>query len=65
VAFYEGFMPTFIYCCPNSGFRVQGYSPQETGDNDNAYEAVTCVMCARVHLVNPKTGKVAGEDEKG
>jgi hypothetical protein len=28
--------------------------------NDNVYEAVTCTFCRGVHLVNPKTGHVAG-----
>jgi len=30
---------------------------------DETYEPVTCTVCARVHLVNPKTGKVLGADE--
>ncbi len=54
-------MATFLYRCPNTGFRVQGYSPNQTSDDDNSYEAVTCVMCKRVHLVNAATGKVLGE----
>ncbi len=53
-------MPTFLYRCPTTGFRVQGYWPGEIED-DEAYEAVTCTACARVHLVNPSTGKVIGE----
>lgn len=55
-------MAAFLYRCPNTGFRVQGYSPDEIADND-AFEAVTCIACTRVHLVNPKTGKVIGEDD--
>ena len=30
---------------------------------DKRYEAVSCLACKRVHLVNPKTGKVMGADE--
>jgi len=30
----------------------------------DAYEAVTCVMCRRVDLVNPATGKVLGVDDE-
>jgi hypothetical protein len=26
-------------------------------------EAVTCHACARMHLVNPKTGEVLGDDD--
>jgi hypothetical protein len=58
-------MPTFIFQCPNTGYRVQGFvaDDPERGENTDrdSYEAVTCTVCARVHLVNPKTGKIAGE----
>ena len=56
-------MATFLYRCPNTGFRVQGYTPEKTSGDDDAYETVTCLACQRVHLVNPATGKVMGEDE--
>jgi hypothetical protein len=55
-------MATFLFRCPTTGFRVQGYLPGEVGE-DESYEAVNCVACARVHLVNPKTGKVLGQDD--
>jgi hypothetical protein len=58
-------MPTFIYQCPNTGYKVQGFvadDPECDEDAEqDAYEAVACTVCARVHLINPKTGKVAGE----
>jgi hypothetical protein len=56
-------MPTFIYRCPNTGFRVQGYEPDNTA-GDSAYEAVVCTICKRVHLVNFRTGKVLGDDSE-
>lgn len=56
-------MPTFLYRCPNTGFKVQGYSAEETSDED-AYQSVTCIMCRQVHLVNPATGKVLGESDE-
>ena len=52
-------MPTFIYRCPNTGFRVQGFDP-DSADTDSAYEPVVCTICKQVHLVNFKTGKVLG-----
>jgi len=55
-------MPTFLYRCPTTGFRVQGYIPGGVEDDD-VYEAVTCIACARVHMVNPKTGKVLGQSD--
>jgi len=56
-------MPVFTFRCPNTGFHVQGWTvddPTERGDD--GYESVTCVACARTHLVNPKTGKVLAAD---
>jgi hypothetical protein len=59
-------MATVLYHCPNTGFRVQGYTADETISSDHdGYEPVTCLACKQVHRVNPKTGKVLGAaDEK-
>jgi hypothetical protein len=55
-------MPAFTFRCPNTGYRVQGYTPGETVEDTNTYEAGVCALCQRLHLVNPATGKVAGDD---
>jgi len=58
-------MATFLYCCPTSGLRVQGWiadDPME--DRVERFEAVTRLACTRVHIVNPKTGKLLGEDDE-
>ena len=57
-------MPPFMYRCPNTGHRVQGFTAEEVSD-DNIYQSVMCIMCDRVHLVNPATGKVLGEHGDG
>jgi hypothetical protein len=31
--------------------------------DDTSYEAVTCAVCNRVHLVNLNSGRVVGADE--
>ena len=49
-------MATFFY-------RVQGYAPEQTLDDHDTWEAVTCLACQCVHLVNLVTGRVLGEDE--
>jgi hypothetical protein len=51
---------TFLYRCPNTGQTVQGWSAEEVSDQDDngAYQSVDCLACARVHLINIKTGKV-------
>lgn len=52
-------MAAVIYCCPNTGFRVQGYTLDETiANNHDEYALVTCLACKRLHAVNPKTGLV-------
>jgi hypothetical protein len=53
-------MATFLFQCPNTGFRVQGYSPDQKSDDENEYVIVNCHVCNRVHLVDPSTGKVVG-----
>jgi hypothetical protein len=60
-------MTTFIYRCPATGYNVQGLLADHqrgTGGNANAFESVTCTACGRVHLVDPKTGKVLGDTRK-
>jgi hypothetical protein len=43
---------------------VQGFAADdaESEDTDDAFVGVTCLACGSVHLVNPKTGKTAGEN---
>ncbi len=57
-------MPPFMYRCPNTGYRVQGFSAEEISDGADVYETVTCLVCKQSHLVNPATGKVLGEDDE-
>jgi len=51
-----------FYRCPNTGLRIQALAAEEITEGEDTYEAVTCIMCRQVHLVNPHTGKVLGED---
>ena len=54
-------MTGFAYRCPNTGLNVQGFTADDPGDDDS-YVSVTCIICTRVHLVNPRSGKVVGAD---
>jgi hypothetical protein len=57
-------MPDFFYCCPNVGLNVQRWIADDpTERDDQTYEAITCTACTRMHLVNPKSGKMLGEDD--
>jgi hypothetical protein len=47
----------FVYRCPATGLKVQGHVADDL-IGGATYEAVSCIACARVHLVNPKSGKV-------
>ena len=51
-------MPLFLYCCPNTGYRVQGFSAEDISEDQRTFEPVTCPACHQLHLVNPATGKV-------
>ena len=50
----------FIYRCPSTGLNVQGFAADAPAQDDETFEPVNCPICARVHLVNPKSGKVVG-----
>jgi hypothetical protein len=54
-------MESFTFKCPNTSLRVQGFVAEAVSDKDT-YAPVQCVACSRVHYVNPKTGRVLGED---
>jgi hypothetical protein len=56
-------MPPFLYRCPNTGHRVQGFAAEEVSEDLEEYETVTCIACQQVHLVNPTTGKVLGDKD--
>jgi len=49
---------TFVYRCPRTGLMVQGWVADEPMSGGESYESVTCTACGRVHLINPKTGKI-------
>jgi hypothetical protein len=54
----------FVFRCPNTGLNVQGWVAEHPSQPESeSYEAVTCTACARVHLVDPRTGKILGSEE--
>ena len=51
-----------IFLCPNMGVPVQGWFADDGAENGGeTYEGVTCLACRRVHMVNPRTGKILGQ----
>ena len=57
-------MPPFLFRCPNTGYRVQGFVAEDASGHTEDYQTVTCLACQQVHLVSPTTGKVLGEDDE-
>jgi hypothetical protein len=61
-------MSPFLYRCPNTSLQVQDWAQNvepSTKEGQETYQGVHCPVCARFHLVNPKTGKLCGEGETG
>ena len=54
----------FIYRCPNTGYRVQGFVADDTSDDAKDCQSITCLACQGVHLVDPTTGKVLGAEDE-
>jgi hypothetical protein len=57
-------MPAFLFRCPVTGYNVQGFVADDDDDDDDTFHQYSCPACTRTHLVNPKTGKIVGSDEK-
>jgi hypothetical protein len=58
-------MATTMFKCPFTEVNVQYWLDGTDEDvSENEYEAVTCQACARLHLVNRKTGKLLGQDDE-
>jgi hypothetical protein len=57
-------MAAFLFRCPTTGFRVQGWVADNGSAADGeAFESVECLACRGFHFVNPKTGKTLGFDD--
>jgi len=47
-----------------TGLRVQGFVADDPTEGDSNFEAIACTACARLHWVNPRTGRVLGTDKE-
>jgi hypothetical protein len=50
-------MSAVIFICPMTDLSVQHCLDDDEGIPENEYEVVTCPACAKVHLINRRTGK--------
>ena len=60
---YEAHMAAFVFTCPITKLKVQDWSDDDDPPEDQ-YDERACAACAGVHFVNPKTGKVLGEQNE-
>jgi hypothetical protein len=59
-------MTTFLYRCPTTRLKVQGWiadDPTEPEDRAWTHVSIECLACRQTHLVDPSSGKVAGDEE--
>jgi hypothetical protein len=59
-------MPTLIFRCPITGYRVQGWVADDVPADppQQLYVSLRCSACAQAHLVNPATGEVLGSGSR-
>jgi hypothetical protein len=50
-------MSAFIFICPMTDQSVQHWLDDDEGIPENEYEVITCPACAKIHLINRKTGE--------
>jgi hypothetical protein len=58
-------MPLFVYRCPQTKHRVQGFSADDVSKDAHTYEPVVCTVCKQIHHVNPATGAVLAVGDEG
>jgi len=57
-------METLVFRCSQTGSNVQiGLAVPALADQFDAYEAVACPACGRMHLVNKLSGKMLSDME--
>ena len=59
-------MATRVFLCPHTGQQVQGWFADDGSEDagGETYEGVSCLACTQLHMVNRRTGKVLGTDER-
>ena len=57
-------MANFVFRCPATGLNVQHELDDDEDMPENQYEAIACLACTGLHLLNRKTGKVLGQDNE-
>jgi hypothetical protein len=53
-------MVQITFTCPKTTFKVQHWLDESDDARDDEYVQVDCPACAKLHLINRKTGKMLG-----
>ena len=57
-------MATFVFRCPKTGFKVQGWSAEAIPDDEpDSYETIACTACGQLHWINRASGRVLGDTQ--
>lgn len=57
-------MGAFIFTCPTTSIDVQHWLADDGDDVEVRYEGILCQACHLLHFVNPKTGRLLGDERK-
>jgi hypothetical protein len=60
----RGMPNRLLFTCPITRMKVQHWLDSDENTSVNEYEAITCQACARIHLINRKTGKLLGQEDQ-
>lgn len=50
----------FLFRCPTTGMNVQGLADSDL-NAAGTFVAQACMACGRMHLVDPRSGRLAAE----
>ena len=57
-------MAACLFTCPSTKLRVQHWLDDDEDAPETEYEAITCKACARLHLINRKSGRLLGQEDE-
>jgi len=57
-------MAASLFTCPFAGRKVQHWLDDDEDASETEYEAITCKACGRLHLINRKSGRLLGKEER-
>jgi len=54
-------MGAVLFTCPTTKMMVQYWLDDDSDVPESEFRGLVCPACTRLHLINPKTGKLLGE----